>query len=436
MYHDFYGLTTDPFRLSPDHSFCLRHNSFAKARAYMQFAADRAEGFVMITGRPGTGKTTLIEDVLSELSGQEVLPAKLVSAQLDAEDLLHMVAYNFGLNPQGRGKSAVFLELQGAFAAMLADGSRPLLIIDEAQALSRAALEELRLLTNLRIGPQPMLQIFLVGQEELRDMVLDPSMEQLHQRLVASCHLEPLDLKQAAAYVMHRLKIAGWSGRPRLRAEIFPALYRFSQGIPRRINLFMGRLMLHGWLEEKEVLESSDADEVLRELQHEHLAPLPNSDPRHEMNLDPAQLDEALLMPDQAIGGKLLQRESAPRAAQQAPPPHPAAPPPARPNPAAQRSAPERPQGEPAAPEPQPAAGESESPWQEDRRLENRNTGLRWAWLALILVLVLGLGAIALLVKVRQEGLADLHPDPAAGHLVARRGPAIKRTSGAPGAPV
>jgi general secretion pathway protein A len=307
MYQEYYGLSADPFRLSPDHHFCLRHPTFAKAKAYMQFAAHRAEGFVMITGRPGTGKTTLIEDLVADLEGCSVASAKLVSSQLGADDLLHMLAYNFGINPHLRDKSWLLMELQGLFADMLASGRRPLLILDEAQGLSREALEELRMLTNLRIGSQPMLQIFLVGQEELRDLVLDPRMEQLQQRLIASCHLEPLDLQQTAAYAMHRLRLSGWSGRPGVRGDLFPILQRFSQGIPRRINLFMGRLLLHGALEGRAELCGQDAQLVYEELRHEHLMPSRPND----IFPQPADvaIDESLLRPDQSIGARLLDRE-------------------------------------------------------------------------------------------------------------------------------
>lgn len=314
MYQDFYGLTEDPFRLSPDHNFCLRHPSFAKAKAYMQYAAHRAEGFVMITGRPGTGKTTLIEDVLDEIEGKEVITSKLVSAQLEADDLIRMTAFNFGIEAADKAKSALLMEMQGLFTDYINSGKRPLLVIDEAQGLSLSALEELRLLTNLRIKSQPMLQIFLVGQEELRELVLDPGMEQLHQRMIAACHLDPLDFRQTAAYVMHRLKVAGWSGKPKLRAQIFPYVFSFSQGIPRRINLFMSRLMLHGALEGRKGLSEEDSEIILDELKNEHLVPVRYNElfDRTAGAYRADDIDDAVLTPDQKIGGKLMRREKPP----------------------------------------------------------------------------------------------------------------------------
>lgn len=317
MYEEHYGLKTDPFRLSPDHHFCLRHATFEKAKAYMQYAVHRAEGFVMITGRPGTGKSTLIEDVLQELEGKEIITAKLVTAQLGAQDLLQMTAFNFGIPTKEKSKSFLIMEMQGFFADCIADGKRPLLVIDEAQGLSLEAMEELRLLTNLRMNDMPMLQIFLVGQEELRDRVMDRRMEQLHQRLIATCHLEPLDFKQTAAYVMHRLKVAGWQGRPKLRASIFRPLYRFSQGIPRRINLFMGRLLMHGWLEDKDELAEAEAKVILDELEQEHLAPLrPGQTLKSsDLQMDIDDIEEELRIPAQKIGGKLMTQSASERLA-------------------------------------------------------------------------------------------------------------------------
>ncbi len=248
---------------------------------------------------------------MDDVDGREVTTAKLVSSQLEAEDLLHMVAYNFGLTlNQGESKSSLLLELENLFTSMFAGNMRPLLIIDEAQGLSLNALEELRLLTNLRIESQPMLQIFLVGQDELRDLVMDPRMEQVHQRLIATCHLEPLDFRQTAAYVMHRLKTAGWNGKPKIRAQIFPILYHFSHGTPRRINLFMGRILLHGWLEDKDELGREEAEGVFDELKQEHLVPQqPDALLGENLDFDGEDIDSALLMPDQKLGAMLMEKE-------------------------------------------------------------------------------------------------------------------------------
>ena len=273
MYEPFYNLQAEPFRLSPDHRFCFNHHSYAKAKSYMQYAFLRAEGFVMITGKPGTGKTTLVNDLVDGLSPAEVSVAMLVSTQLDADDLLRMVAYSFGLEGDMPHKAAIIQRLIKLLINQYKDGRRALLIIDEAQDLSVSALEELRLLTNLQLDSRPLLQIFLLGQEELKDLVHGPNMEQVHQRLVAAYNLEALKENETRQYIKHRLDQVGWKGDPALSDAVFPIIYKFSRGIPRRINLFCSRLFLHGSVEELHKLGVKDARIVINELQLENLSP-------------------------------------------------------------------------------------------------------------------------------------------------------------------
>ena len=272
MYRKYYGLKSDPFRLSPDHAFCLPHRSFAKAKAYMRYAMHRNEGFVMITGAPGTGKTTLIDDLLAGTRASDFSIARLVSAQVEADDILRMVAAEFGIPAQKIDKSEILRLLSNQFTLNFKQRKRSLLIVDEAQGLAVSALEELRLLTNMRNGGQPLLQIFLVGQEELRDMVTSPELEQLNQRMIAAYHMEPLKPEEFVAYVLHRLTVAGWKGNPGFKPELFPELFRFSNGLPRRINHICSRLLLHGFLEEKRQLDAADMDIVIKELRAEHYA--------------------------------------------------------------------------------------------------------------------------------------------------------------------
>lgn len=273
MYESFYNLTEEPFRLSPNSRFCYKHGTYKKAYAYMEYALHRGEGFVMVTGQPGTGKTTLINDLTSNLSNGQALFANLASTQLDGDDLLRMVATNFGLEQAFDYKSTLLHQLETFFRQSHAAGRRPLLIIDEAQGLSRSALEELRLLTNLQQHNQPLLQIFLVGQDELRNMVMSPELEQLHQRIVAACHMEPLTPQDTQRYIEHRLRQVGWRENPRIDGDIFPLIHRFSMGIPRWINLICSRLLLHGMVEDRHYLGRSDIHSVLRGLVEEQLLP-------------------------------------------------------------------------------------------------------------------------------------------------------------------
>jgi type II secretory pathway predicted ATPase ExeA len=275
MYLDFYGLDADPFRLSPDHNFCYRYPSFSKGRAYMQYALHAAEGFVVVTGQPGMGKTTLIGDLLSDYGPGDYTVATLVNTMLEANEVLRSTAYEFGLNVETMDTATVLQRLKQLFAQTHQSGRPPLLVVDEAQNLTLNALEELRMLTNLQANGKPLLQIFLVGQEELRAKLQDPSLEQLRQRVTAAAHLHPLNQDQTAAYIIHRLKVVGWRGSPKIKASVLPVIEQACEGVPRRINQFCSRLLLHGAVEQKTELDGGDARVVYGELADEHLSTSP-----------------------------------------------------------------------------------------------------------------------------------------------------------------
>lgn len=272
MYDQFYRFNSEPFRLSPDHAFAYAHKGYIKARAYMAYAFMREEGFVMVTGRPGTGKTTLVGALIEHLSGENVRVANLVCSQLKADDLLKLVAYEFGVAVDVVEKGELLQRLTQQLRAWHRDGRRALLIVDEAQDLAVSAMEELRLLTNIQVGGKPLLQIFLLGQPELRELVLRPELEQVHQRIVAASHLKSLELEETREYILHRLDVVGWRGDPAFSQAVFPLVYKFSEGIPRRINLICSRLLLHCALEQRHRVEVADVREVIGELQDEHLA--------------------------------------------------------------------------------------------------------------------------------------------------------------------
>ncbi|MFZ0788816.1 MAG: AAA family ATPase, partial [Chromatiaceae bacterium] len=279
MYDSYYGFSQAPFGLSPDVYFCYPHRSYLRAKAYMQYALHRGEGFVVVTGRPGTGKTTLIQDLLRDLGSRHQLVARIDSTQLDADDLLRLVTYSFGLKSQGFDKATLIQSLREFLLGRTAIEGKAILIVDEAQNLSSGALEELRLITNLQHGANPLAQIFLIGQETLRDLVRHPSLEQLHQRIVAACHLEPLDLLETRAYIRHRLLLAGWSGNPVYTADALRLIFDASGGVPRLINKVCDRLMLHGSLEECSTLTGEDTRLVLREFREEFLERIDDANP-------------------------------------------------------------------------------------------------------------------------------------------------------------
>lgn len=272
MYQEFYNLSAEPFRLSPDHNFAYTHKGYSKAWVYMQYALMRAEGFVMITGKPGVGKTTLIGSLTHKLADTPVNIANLVCTQLQADDLLKMVGYEFGIPVSVVEKGEILQRLTQQLRQWHRDGRRALLIVDEAQDLSISAMEELRLLTNIQVGSQPLLQIFLLGQPELRNLILNPRLEQVRQRIIAASHMKPLERDETEAYVRHRLETVNWRGDPAISKSVYPLIYKFSEGVPRRINLICSRLLLYCSVEQQHRATVADMREVIQELQSEHLA--------------------------------------------------------------------------------------------------------------------------------------------------------------------
>jgi len=273
MYQEFYGLKNDPFRLSPDAKQCFQHSTYKKAKSYMRYALHRGEGIVLVTGKPGTGKTSLVNELATELAGSKIELTTLVCNKLGAEDLVRLYATRLGIEPQDETKSSLLNQLESYLIGAAGREKRPVLVLDEAQTLSAGALEQVRMLTNFQSSERPLLQVFLVGQQQLRAMVLSPQLEQLHQRVVASCHIEPLTANETKDYMLHRLHLAAWQADPQIKEDVFSLIYKSSLGIPRWINLIGSRLLLHGMVEEKRELEMADIRTVLKDLFTEDLLP-------------------------------------------------------------------------------------------------------------------------------------------------------------------
>ena len=269
VYKSCYNLKGQPFRLSPDQRFCFSHRTYDEAKAYLKYATYEGEGFVVITGAPGTGKTTLIGTLLAELDTHRIKVATLANERLDPRELVARVNDAFEL-PDEPGV-APLPRLKRFLNQNYEEGGRSILIVDEAQSLSREALEELRLLSNLQNYHGLLLQVFLLGQDSLLKMIRAPGMEQLQQRLIAASHLEPLGLDETIAYVEHRLRKVGWENNPSFTEESMNLIHKFSGGVPRRINLICHRLFLRGGLEEKRELQGEDALHVIVELHKEGL---------------------------------------------------------------------------------------------------------------------------------------------------------------------
>ena len=273
MYEAFYGLSSKPFQLNPDPNFYFGSKQHSRAKAYLEYGVSRHEGFVVITGEIGAGKTMTLRALIDGLHGSDVVIGNLVTTQLDAEDTLRMVGAAFGFKVKDVAKSELLVTLEAFLLSQTSQGKRCLLIVDEAQNLTTRAVEELRMLSNFQFGNQSLLQTFLVGQPEFREILQRPEMEQFRQRVAATCHIGPLDAEETTAYIEHRLKCAGATDKPTFEPEAFDTIFKSSQGIPRRINAICDRLLLMGFLCERTHLSAADVEEVVREFASESEVP-------------------------------------------------------------------------------------------------------------------------------------------------------------------
>jgi general secretion pathway protein A len=269
MYETFYGFSGNPFRLNPDPSLYFKSKGHRHAYAYLKYGAYQREGFIVMTGDIGTGKTTLVRMLLTDLDPDSVVAAHLVSTQLGADDLLRAVALAFGLSVDHANKASLLRTIEMFLGLLVRHGRHALLIVDEAQNLAPCAMEELRMLSNFQIGIRPTLQSFLVGQPELREHLRRPAMQQLRQRVVAACHLGPLDPEETRAYIEHRLRMVGWKGHPSFDSKVFAFVHGSSDGIPRRINCLCNRLLLGGYLSREHNIGLAQVAEAIAELHEE-----------------------------------------------------------------------------------------------------------------------------------------------------------------------
>lgn len=260
MTHDHWGLTGRPFQLTPDPAFWFATATHRKAMAYLGYGLAQGEGFLVVTGDIGAGKTTLMGHLLATIDRQDLHVVTLVSTAIDPADLLRAVATQLGVDPAGLPKAPLLTAIERGLHAVARSGRRTLLVVDEAQALPIETLEELRMLSNFQAGGHALTQIVLLGQPEFRDRLHGSDrLEQLRQRVIAIHHLDPMGEDEIADYVAHRLQLVGWQGRPDWAPDVFPAMYAATGGVPRRINLLGQRLMLQASVSDAELI---DADMV------------------------------------------------------------------------------------------------------------------------------------------------------------------------------
>jgi putative secretion ATPase (PEP-CTERM system associated) len=275
MYEAFYGLSCKPFQLNPDPAFYFASKQHRRAKAYLDYGVLRNEGFIVITGEIGAGKTTVLRGLLESINHKQVVVGQLVTTQLDAEDTLRMVGAAFGLRVKDVPKSELLIALEAFLLSVAQEGKRCLLIVDEAQNLTARAVEELRMLSNYQLGNHSLLQSFLLGQPEFRRILQRPEMEQFRQRVAATCHIGPMDLEDTQQYIEHRLRCAGAApGKPEFESGVLERVHQASGGIPRRINALCDRLLLLGYLSGSARLTLADIEQVIDEFASE--AALPN----------------------------------------------------------------------------------------------------------------------------------------------------------------
>lgn len=269
MYEEFYGLSGKPFQLNPDPKFFFQSSGHKRAMAYMRYGLQQEQGFIVVTGDVGTGKSMLVSNLFKEIEGKDLLAAKIVSTNVKDVDLLRLICKEFELPHERKSKAALLNSLEDFFRSSVESGKRILLVIDEAQNMPRSAIEELRMLSNFEHEGKPLAQSFLLGQREFRVVMRAPGLEQLRQRVIAAYHLKPLSMPEVKQYIKHRLTTVGWNNDPEIEEEVFERTFTLTSGVPRRINTLFDRLLLTGSIDESHAISLEHLETVRAEIEAE-----------------------------------------------------------------------------------------------------------------------------------------------------------------------
>ena len=267
MFDEFYGLRGSPFQLTPDPAFFYESLTQRKALSYLSYGLAQGEGFIVITGDIGAGKSTLVAYLMATIDRARLTAAQVVTSKLDGEEMVQVVAHAFGLMMAGHDKTAALAAIEGFLHTEARAGRRCLLVVDESQHLSVEALEELRMLSNFQLGSHPLLQILLLGQPEFRANIQGhPQLEQLRQRVIAAHHLDPMEASEIEPYILHRLRLVGWNGNPAFDQRVFREIFTATGGVPRRINMIVNRLLILGGVEQRRRIDGVMLAQVIGEM--------------------------------------------------------------------------------------------------------------------------------------------------------------------------
>ena len=295
MYLEPFKLKELPFRLSPDPQFLYLSKQHARAKAYMESTIWFTDGFVVITGEIGAGKTTLIESFLKEVQA-DVVVAQINQTQVSAIDFLQAVLVQFGFSPFKMKKAELIATINNFLIEQYAAGRKVLLIVDEAQNLSMRVLEEIRLLSGVETTKEKVLRIILAGQPELNEKLDAPELVQLTQRIRLRFHLSTLTQTEMRAYIQHRLEVAGAGDRQIFAEDTFPDLFRYTGGVPRLVNTLCDTSMMAAYTASHDTVTAEDIKEAVEELQwveyaarpHHNLEVLPELSPQRAAQAESA----------------------------------------------------------------------------------------------------------------------------------------------------